>query len=130
MARARHRGPRALRRRARVGCLQPEGGGRLGRVLKLAHDGDDRVPIERSLVVDSVLKHSLRRLRSVKSQRPPTADSVEFADWQEEVADALDALACVLVFEDDRIRAGAEAAAAREHAAEIRCRCGGGAGEH
>ncbi|MFI2426015.1 hypothetical protein ACH5A7_18240 [Streptomyces sp. NPDC018955] len=69
-----------------------------------------------------MLKQSLRRLRSVKSHPPPTADSVEFADWREEVAGALEALACVLAFEADRVRAGAEAAAAREHAAEIRRR--------
>ncbi|MEU9072486.1 hypothetical protein AB0D60_37060, partial [Streptomyces sp. NPDC048306] len=31
----------------------------LGRVLKVVHDGVDRVPIERSLVVDPVLKHAL-----------------------------------------------------------------------
>uniref|UniRef100_A0AAU2JJT5 Uncharacterized protein n=1 Tax=Streptomyces sp. NBC_00049 TaxID=2903617 RepID=A0AAU2JJT5_9ACTN len=102
---------------------------RLGRVLKLVHDGVDRVPIERSLVVDPVLKQSLRHLRSVKSQRPPTADSVEFAEWREEVAGALDVLACVLVFEDDRVRARAEAAAARKQAAEVRCRCGVRTGE-
>lgn len=95
----------------------------------MAHDGVDRVPIERSVVVDPVLKHSLRHLRSVKSHPPPTADSVEFADWREQVAGALEALACVLVFEADRARAGAEAAAAREQSAEIRRRCGFGATE-
>ncbi|WP_411080866.1 hypothetical protein [Streptomyces sp. cmx-18-6] len=78
----------------------------------------------------TVLKDALRRLRSVKSREPSDADCVEFADWRDEVADALDALACVLVFEEDRVRARAEAAVAREQAVEIRHRCGAGAGEH
>ncbi|MFF9757881.1 hypothetical protein ACF1FC_34985 [Streptomyces sp. NPDC014344] len=67
-----------------------------------------------------MLKHALRHLRSVKSQQPSDADSVEFADWREGIAEALDALACVLVFEEDRVRARAEAAVAREQAAEVR----------
>ncbi|MDN3269062.1 hypothetical protein [Streptomyces sp. MA15] len=67
-----------------------------------------------------MLKHALRHLRSVKSQQPSDADSVEFADWRERIAEALDALACVLVFEEDRVRARAEAAVAREQAAEVR----------
>ncbi|MFD6275514.1 hypothetical protein ACFWFI_08080 [Streptomyces sp. NPDC060209] len=92
----------------------------LGRVLKVGHDGVDRVPIERSLVVDPVLKHALSHLRFVKSQQPFNADPVDFADWRERVAGALDALVCVLVFEEDRARARAEAAAALEQATEAR----------
>ncbi|MEU0002705.1 hypothetical protein ABZ069_38125, partial [Streptomyces microflavus] len=94
----------------------------LGRVLKVVHDGVDRVPIERSLVVYPVLKHALRHLRFVKSQQPSDGDSVEFADWRERIAEALEALAGVLVFEDDRARARAEATAAWEQAAEVRRR--------
>lgn len=101
-------------------CQVRERSRRLGRVLKVVHDGVDLVSIERSLVVDPVLKHALRHLRSVKSQQPSDADSVEFADWRERIAEALDALACVLVFEEDRVRARAEAAVAREQAAEVR----------
>ncbi|MFJ8547391.1 hypothetical protein ACIRFH_36590, partial [Streptomyces sp. NPDC093586] len=101
----------------------------LGRVLKVVHDGVDRVPIGRSLVVDPVLKHALRHLRFVKSQQPPDADSVEFADWRERIAEALDALACVLVFKEDRARARAEAAAALEQAAAVRRRRKTGASE-
>ncbi|AWL42251.1 hypothetical protein B9S64_32295 [Streptomyces sp. SM18] len=86
----------------------------------MVHDGVDRVPIERSLVADSVLEHALRRLRSVKSQQPSDACSAEFADWRERIAGALDALAPVLIFEEDRVRARAEAAAAREQAADVR----------
>lgn len=95
----------------------------------MVHDGVDLVSIERSLVVDPVLKHALRHLRSVKSQQPPDADSVEFADWRERIAETLDALACVLVFEEDRARARAEAAAARKQAAEVRRRGETGASE-
>ncbi|MER5484494.1 hypothetical protein ABT024_14895 [Streptomyces sp. NPDC002812] len=81
-------------------------------------------------MVDPVLKNALRHLRSVKSQKPSDAGSVEFADWRERIAEALDALACVLVFEEDRVSARAEAAAAREQAAEVRRRYEIGAGEN
>ncbi|MFD3762132.1 hypothetical protein [Streptomyces sp. NPDC058622] len=67
-----------------------------------------------------MLKHALRHLRFVKSQQPSDANSVEFADWRERTAGALDALARVLGFEEDRARARAEAAAALEQAAEVR----------
>ncbi len=73
-------------------------------------------------MVDPALKRALRRLRDVKSLQPSDADSVEFADWRESVAGALDSLARVLVFEEDRARAAAEAAAALEQAAAIRRR--------
>jgi hypothetical protein len=95
----------------------------------VVHDGVGRVPIGRSLVVDPVLKHALHHLRFVKSQQPPEADSVEFADWRERIAGALDTLACVLVFEEDRARARAEAAAALEQAAAVRRRRKTGASE-
>ncbi|WP_327419974.1 hypothetical protein OG612_41090 [Streptomyces sp. NBC_01527] len=96
----------------------------------VVHDGVDRVPIERSLVVDPVVKRALRHLRTVKSQLPSDADPVEFADWRERIAEALDGLGCVLVFEKDRVRAGAEAAAAREQAAEVRRRVETEANKH
>ncbi|GHF63829.1 hypothetical protein GCM10010504_34870 [Streptomyces griseus] len=92
--------------------------------MKVVHDGVDRVPIERSLVVDPVLEHALRCLRSVKSRQPSDGCSAEFADWRERIAEALDALAPALVFEEDRARARAEAAAAREQAADVRRRGG------
>lgn len=94
------------------------------------HDGADRVPIERSIVVAPVLKQALRHVHSVKSQEPSDADSVEFADWRERIAEALNALACVLVFEEDRVSARAEATAARKQAAEARRRTEIGAGEN
>ncbi|MFI7233573.1 hypothetical protein [Streptomyces cyaneofuscatus] len=73
-------------------------------------------------MVAPVLKHALRRLRFVKSQQPSDPDSVEFADWRERIAEALDVLAGVLVFKEDRARARAEATAAREQAAQVRRR--------
>ncbi|MFJ8884206.1 hypothetical protein ACIRJR_12455 [Streptomyces sp. NPDC102402] len=73
-------------------------------------------------MVDPALKRALRVLRSVKSQKPPDADSVEFADWRARIAEALDALVPVLDFEEDRDRARAEAAAARQQAADVRRR--------
>ncbi|MFJ5919701.1 hypothetical protein ACIQFW_28450 [Streptomyces ardesiacus] len=69
-----------------------------------------------------MLKHALRHLRFLKSQQPSDADPVEFADWRERIAEALDALAGVLVFKEDQARARAEATAAREQAAEARRR--------
>ncbi|THA36089.1 hypothetical protein E6R18_01695 [Streptomyces sp. A1277] len=97
--------------------------------MEAVHDGVDRVPIERSLVVDPVLKRGLRRLRSVKSQQPSDACPAEFADWRERIAETLDALTPVLVFEEDRAKARAEAAGAREQAADVRRRAGIRAGE-
>lgn len=77
---------------------------------------------EEALVVDPVLKVALRHLRAVKSERPTGAEPVEFAEWRERIAASLDALARVLRFEEDRVRARAEAAAARAQADEIRSR--------
>ncbi|MFE4455317.1 hypothetical protein [Streptomyces sp. NPDC056796] len=73
-------------------------------------------------MVDPALTHALRLLRSVKSQKPSDGDLVEFADWRERIAGALDTLACVLNFEEDRDRARAEAAAIREQVAGMRRR--------
>ncbi|WP_434096879.1 integrase core domain-containing protein [Streptomyces prasinus] len=71
-------------------------------------------------MVDPVLKVALRHLRAVKSERPTGAEPVEFTEWRERIAASLDALARVLRFEEDRVRARAEAAAARAQADEIR----------
>lgn len=73
-------------------------------------------------MIDPALKNALRNLRSVRSQRPTGADPVEFADWRDKMGEALDVLATVLLFEEDRIKARAEAEAARAQAAEIRGR--------
>ncbi|MGW7260594.1 hypothetical protein [Streptomyces sp. NPDC054834] len=81
------------------------------------------------LFVDPALKDALRHLRSVKSQQPSAADSAEFADWRERIAEALDASACVLVLEEDQVKARAETAAARKQAAKVRRRGATRAGE-
>ncbi|WP_343240494.1 hypothetical protein [Streptomyces sp. SID14515] len=73
-------------------------------------------------MVDPALQQALRLLRSVKARKPSDGDAVAFADWRERVAGALEALARVLEFEADRDRAAAEAAAAREQAADVRRR--------
>ncbi|MEH0844741.1 hypothetical protein V6U81_20360 [Micromonospora sp. CPCC 205711] len=71
--------------------------------------------------VDPVLKAALRQLRSVRSQRPADpADPYELAEWREAMAWALDELAQVLLFEEDRTRARMEAEAARAEAAQLR----------
>lgn len=71
-------------------------------------------------MIDPALKHALRHLRSVKSQQPPETDPVEFAQWRERIAEALETVAPLLLFEEDRTRARAESEAARRQAAEIR----------
>ncbi|MFG2692731.1 hypothetical protein [Kitasatospora sp. NPDC048407] len=83
-------------------------------------DGVNSVLQEEALVVDPALKAALVRLRAVKSQRPTGAEPRELADWWEKIADVLDSLAAVFLFEDDRVKAAAEAEAARARADEIR----------
>ncbi|MEU3566808.1 hypothetical protein AB0E96_00030 [Kitasatospora sp. NPDC036755] len=73
-------------------------------------------------MVDPMLKAALRRLRAVKSKRPIGVEPGEFADWREKIADCLDGLASALPFEEDQIRARAEAVSARAQADEIRRR--------
>lgn len=67
------------------------------------------------------LRTALQRLREVRSEQPSSdQDAESFADWRERIADALDSLALVLVYQEDRQRAAAEAGAARAEAARIR----------
>jgi hypothetical protein len=70
------------------------------------------------------LKSSLRRLREVRARRLAEAESLGFAEWRDEMAEALDELAQRLLFESDREQAAAEAAAARAQANEIRAKLG------
>ena len=72
------------------------------------------------------LKVALKALRHVRSRRPDdSAGPLAFADWRDDIADALDALSRHLIFEDDRARAAAEAAEAREQAIRIRATVSG-----
>lgn len=73
-------------------------------------------------MIDPALKRALRHLRAVKSREPARTDSPEFADWSEQIARALEAVAPLLLFGSDRFRAGAEAETARARAAETRRR--------
>ncbi|WP_433244880.1 hypothetical protein [Actinomadura nitritigenes] len=76
------------------------------------------------MTIPADLKSSLRRLREVRVRRPAEAESLAFAEWRDEMADALDELAQRLLFESDREQAAAEAAAARAQAGEIRAKLG------
>jgi hypothetical protein len=64
-------------------------------------------------VLDPALKDALRNFRAVRSRKPAGGGQQALADWREAMADALDALAVVLVFESDRQQARAAAAAIR-----------------
>ncbi|TDC30298.1 hypothetical protein E1211_24435 [Micromonospora sp. 15K316] len=78
----------------------------------------------RSLVVRGPLKAATRELRRVRSMRPAgPADPCDLAEWREAMAQALDGLARVLLFEADRSDARAEAEAARAEAARLRVAC-------
>lgn len=71
--------------------------------------------------VSPELRAALQRLREVRSERPLGERETEsFAAWREIIADALDSLAGVLIYQEDRQRAAAEAAAARAEAERIR----------
>lgn len=66
---------------------------------------------------------ALRNLREVRSGRPLDECNAEaFAAWRERIADALDSLAVVLIYSEDRQRAVEESEAARAEAARIRSR--------
>jgi len=71
--------------------------------------------------VSPELRAALKNLREVRSEKPPGGRETEsFAAWRERIADALDSLVDVLIYQDDRQRAAAEAAAARVEAERIR----------
>ncbi|MFE9454568.1 hypothetical protein [Streptomyces sp. NPDC006739] len=73
------------------------------------------------MTVSPELRAALQRLREVRSERPPGERETEsFAAWRERIADALDSLAGVLIYQEDRQRAATEAAAARAEAERIR----------
>lgn len=67
------------------------------------------------------LRAALRRLREVRSQKPSgEVHSESYAAWREKIADALDSLALVLIYQEDRKKAASEAIVARAEAARIR----------
>lgn len=75
--------------------------------------------------LNPTLKSALRRLRAARSRRPPdSAGPVEFAEWRDDIAAALEELARVLLFEEDRVQASREAKAARAQAARLRAAAG------
>ena len=83
--------------------------------------GVSRVP------VTPELRAALRRMREARSQRPSGESHTEsYAAWREIMADALDSLALVMIYEEDRHKAAAEAAVARADAARIRAELSNG----
>ncbi|WP_199565060.1 hypothetical protein [Spongiactinospora rosea] len=71
--------------------------------------------------VSPELRAALESLRKVRSEKPGgERDTESFAAWRESIAEALDALAGVLGYPEDRQRATAEAAAARAESERIR----------
>ncbi|WP_326957673.1 hypothetical protein [Amycolatopsis sp. NBC_01286] len=63
------------------------------------------------------LRAALRALGRARDEKP---DGGDLAAWRERVAEALETLAPLLIFPEDRRRAAAEAAEARAEAARIR----------
>ncbi|WP_290054214.1 SUKH-3 domain-containing protein, partial [Amycolatopsis solani] len=67
------------------------------------------------------LRAALKELRRVRAERPgEELGAAAFAAWRVAVAEALEALAPLLLFAEDRQRAVAEARSARAEAAELR----------
>ncbi|MCR6487294.1 hypothetical protein M8542_31145 [Amycolatopsis sp. OK19-0408] len=67
------------------------------------------------------LRAALRVLRQVRAQKPDSGPEA-FAAWRSDIAGALESLAPLLLFPEDRQRAAEEARAARAEAARIRLR--------
>lgn len=67
------------------------------------------------------LRAALRALRTVRSEKPGGGSETEaFAAWRERMAEALERLAQLLIFPEDRRQAADEATEARAQAARIR----------
>ncbi len=67
------------------------------------------------------LRAALRELRRVRAAKPgEELGTAAFAAWRVAIAEALEALAPLLLFAEDRERAAAEARAARAEAAGLR----------
>src|SRR6476660_241801 len=75
-------------------------------------------------MVSGPLKAATRELRRVRAVRPADpADPCDLAEWREAMAEALDGLARVLRFEEDRRGARTEAETARAEAVRLRAEC-------
>lgn len=73
------------------------------------------------MALPAELRAALRYLRKVRSEHPGCGCTCEdYAAWREKIANALDLLALVLIYEEDRQRAREEARAARDEAIKIR----------
>ncbi|WP_329429333.1 hypothetical protein OG339_11425 [Streptosporangium sp. NBC_01495] len=71
--------------------------------------------------IPSDLRDALRAVREIRLQKPTEGElTEEFALWREKMADALQSLSRVLLFDEDRIKAAGEAEVARAEAARIR----------
>jgi hypothetical protein len=69
------------------------------------------------------LRAALRALGRVRSEKPDgEPDTEAFAAWRVKIAEALESLAPLLVFPEDRQRTADEAREARATAARIRAR--------
>lgn len=69
----------------------------------------------------SGLRAALKTLRKIRSERPVgDYDPESYAVWRDRIADSLEALSVVLLYDEDRRKAIAESIAARNGAATIR----------
>lgn len=67
------------------------------------------------------LRAALENLRKIRSERPVgDYDPESFAVWRDRIADALESLSTVLLYDEDRHKAIAESIVARNEAASIR----------
>ncbi|WP_148086473.1 hypothetical protein [Micromonospora sp. HM5-17] len=74
----------------------------------------------------SELRAALENLRKTRSERPAgDYDPESYAAWRDRIADALESLSTVLLYDEDRRKAIAESIAARSEAAKIRAELDG-----
>lgn len=74
----------------------------------------------RLVTISPELRAALRHLRKVRSERPAgESDTEAYAAWRESIADALDSLAVVLVYPEDRQKAAIESEMARAEAVSV-----------
>lgn len=67
------------------------------------------------------LRAALQNLRRIRSERPVgDCDPESYAVWRDRIADTLESLSAVLLYDEDRRKAVAESVAARNEAANIR----------